>query len=81
MTTLTVFMEGILSRESFPLGLVLMALSAQLAAGLALLPGMVAFRAIDLQRFGMLFVGECNLPIRHIKDDLIFRGKSSGNKQ
>ena len=81
MATLTVLMVGILLRESFPLGFVLMAFSALLPAGLTLLPGVVALHTIALQRVGMLLMGERNFTIRNIEDDLLFLCEGPCNKQ
>jgi len=58
-----------------------MAFQAELAAGLALFPGVMAFGTFDLQSFGVLFVGECHLPERGIEGDLIFCSKYAADHQ
>jgi len=63
MAALAILMIGILCGHGLSLNLGLMAVFAQFAGGLAFLPGMVAFQAIDLQGFGMLLVGKRHLPI------------------
>ena len=64
MASFTVLMVGILCGNGLPLEFGLMAVFAQLATGLALLPSMMALQTVDLQCFGMLFVGECHLSLR-----------------
>ena len=58
-----------------------MAFQAELAAGLALFPGMMAFCTFDLERFGVLLVGEFHLSERGIKGDLILCSKYAANHQ
>ena len=66
MTTFAVLVGGVFHRKSLSFCLGLMAVFAQFARSLALLPGMVALQTIDLQCFRMLLVGECHLPVARI---------------
>jgi len=81
VATLTVLMEGILCRKGLPFCLGLMALYAEFAAGLTLLPGVMAFGTIDLQCFRMLFVVECHLSKRRIEGHYIFCCKNTAHHQ
>jgi hypothetical protein len=76
MTALAVFVIGVLRRKSLSLCLGLMALLAQLSAGLARLPRMVAFQTILHQCFRMLLMGKLYLPLRNIEGDFIFAAKA-----
>jgi hypothetical protein len=76
-----VFMHSILQRKSFPLCLGLVAVSAQLPSGLALLPGMVALHAIDFVCFRMLFMGKRHFSIRNIEGNNVFLSKSTSYHQ
>jgi len=71
MAPFAVLVIGILVRQILSLRFVLMAVLAELPAGVAFLPRMVAFDAIDLQRLRMFLVGKLYLPIRVVINDLI----------
>jgi len=60
MAAFAVLMESVFRRKSLSFCLGLMTINTQFAGGLALLPGMVTFQAIDLERFGMFLMGECH---------------------
>jgi len=72
MTALAVLMISILCAKGLSFCLGLMAVFAQFPRGLALLPRMVAFQAIDFQRFGMLLMSERHLSIFRIVLNHIF---------
>ena len=71
MAPFAILVIGILICQILSLRFVLMALLAELPAGFARLPRMVAFHAIDLQRLGMFLVGKLYLPVRVVINDLI----------
>ena len=71
MAPFAVLVIGILVCQILSLRFVLMAVLAQLPAGFAFLPRMVAFDAIDLQRLRMFLVAKLYLPIRVVINDLI----------
>jgi len=77
MAASAVFVESILRSECLSFGLGLVAILAKLAAGFTLLPCVVTFEAIDLQRLRMLLMGELNLPIRNIEDHLVLCGEDA----
>jgi hypothetical protein len=70
MAAFAVLMKSLFYRRSLSFGLCLMTIDTQFARGLAFLPGMVTFQAIDLQRFGMLLMSEGYFPIRRIQFNL-----------
>ena len=71
MAPFAVLVIGILVRQILSLRFVLMAVLAQLPAGIAFLPRMVAFDAIDLQRLCMFLVSKLYLSVRVVVNDLI----------
>jgi len=79
MTTLAVFVVGVLCRNGFALCLGLVALFAHLASRLTFLPGVVAFGAV-LNRITMLLVCKADFPIGGIKINHIF-GKGARDHQ
>jgi len=79
MAAFAVLMESVFCRKSLSFCLGLMAVNTQFARGIALLPSMVAFHTVDLQRLGMRLVIERHFPVRNIKRDHILGGKDTGN--
>ena len=71
MAPFAVLVIGIFVSQILSLRFVLMAVLAELPAGVAFLPRMVAFDAIDLQRLRMFLVGKLYLHIRVVINDLI----------
>jgi len=71
MAPFAVLVIGILVGQILSLRFVLMAVLAQLPAGIAFLPRMVAFDAIDLQRLCMFLVSKLYLSVRVVVNDLI----------
>ena len=71
MAPFAVLVIGILVGQILSFRFVLMAVLAQLPAGIAFLPRMVAFDAIDLQRLCMFLVSKLYLSIRVVVNDLI----------
>jgi len=76
-----VLMESFLCRKSLSFCAGLMAVNTQFAGGIALLPGMVAFHTVDLQRLGMHFVVERHFPVGNVKRDHILGSKDARNHQ
>jgi len=66
MAAFAILMVSVFCRKVLPFCLGFVALFALLTSGLALLPGVVAFQAIDLQCFRMLLMGKCHLPVGRI---------------
>jgi len=81
MATLTGFVSGILHRWRVSLGTGLMAILALLARCLTCLPSMMAFQAVDLQRFAVFLMVKCDFPHRGIKDNRVFSSESTRDHQ
>lgn len=80
MAAFAIFMIGVFCRKGLSFCLGFMALFAKLPGGLTLLPCVVAFGAIDLERLGMFLVIECHLTIRRIKFDHILRKETADHE-
>ncbi len=81
MTSLAALVVSVLCREIFPFGFGLVAVFAKFAGGLALLPGMVALQAVDLECFRMLLVSEGHLSVRNIIGDHILCKSAADHEQ
>jgi len=81
MAAFAVLMESVFCRKSLSFCLGLMAVNTQFARSIALLPRMVTFHTVDLQRLGMLLVVERHFPVRNIKCDHILGSKDACNHQ
>ena len=81
MTAFAIFVEGVLSCQSLSLGFGFVAFPAQLSAGLAFLPGVVAFQAVNLQGLGVLLMRKSHFPVGDIKGESVFLSGSSGDHQ